>query len=395
MNKEIEEIKNRAENEIKNCADLKSLEDIKIKYLGRKGELNQILRSLGDLSLEEKKVIGPKAQALKNELDALFESKKNEFLSKKSRNSLDVTRPGKKIKIGHLHPLTIIENEIIDIFKSMSFSIIDGGPEVETEYYNFDALNIPKNHPAREMHDTFWLKGDTNIQMHTNDTNNTNKTYKLKNLQTEKLLLRTHTSPMQIRYMETHKPPFQIVVPGRVFRYEATDASHEINFNQIECLMVGKDVNLTNFKYIIEEFFNRLFSAPLSGAGSASGGKKKLEVRLRPSYFPFVEPGLEIDIQCVKCSIRTAQPSQTQDTRKRPHELESSDYCNVCKGTGWLEIMGAGMVHPNVLKAGGYDPREYQGFAFGLGCERIAMLKYNIPDIRMFYSGDLKFINQF
>ena len=166
---------------------------------------------------------------------------------------------------------------------------------------------------------------------------------------------------MQIRYMEKHKPPFQIIVPGRVFRYEATDASHEINFNQIECLMVGKDVNLTNFKYIIQEFFTRLF-------------KKKLEVRLRPSYFPFVEPGLEIDIQCVKCGGKG---------------------CNICKDSGWLEIMGAGMVHPNVLRAGGYNPKEYQGFAFGLGCERIAMLKYNIPDIRMFYSGDLKFINQF
>ena len=349
MNKEIDEIKSRAENEIKNCVDLKSLEDLKIKYLGRKGELNQILRSLGDLSLEEKKVIGPKAQSLRNELDILLDNKKNEFLSKKSKSSLDITRPGKKIKMGHLHPLTIIENEIIDIFKSMNFSVIDGGQEVETEYYNFDALNIPKNHPAREMHDTFWLKGDANIPN------------KLKNLPTEKLLLRTHTSPMQIRYMEKHKPPFQIIVPGRVFRYEATDASHEINFNQIECLMVGKDVNLTNFKYIIQEFFTRLF-------------KKKLEVRLRPSYFPFVEPGLEIDIQCVKCGGKG---------------------CNICKDSGWLEIMGAGMVRPNVLSAGGYNPKEYQGFAFGLGCERIAMLKYNIPDIRMFYSGDLKFINQF
>ncbi|MDO8442755.1 MAG: phenylalanine--tRNA ligase subunit alpha [bacterium] len=358
MNKKIDEIKNRAEGEIKNCADLKSLEDIKIKYLGRKGELNQILRSLGDLSLEEKKVIGPKAQSLRNELDVLIENKKNEFLSKKSRNSLDVTRPGKKIKIGHLHPLTIIENEIIDIFRSMSFSIIDGGPEVETEYYNFDALNIPKNHPAREMHDTFWLQ-DNQKQL-THDTKQLTESQRSK-VKGQKLLLRTHTSPMQIRYMETHKPPFQIVVPGRVFRYEATDASHEINFNQIECLMVGKDVNLTNFKYIIQEFFTRLF-------------KKKLEVRLRPSYFPFVEPGLEIDIQCVKCGGKG---------------------CNICKESGWLEIMGAGMVHPNVLKAGGYDPREYQGFAFGLGCERVAMLKYNIPDIRMFYSGDLKFINQF
>lgn len=341
MNKKIDEIKNRADNEIKNCVDLRSLEDLRVKYLGRKGELNQILRSLGDLSLEEKKVIGPKAQSLRNELDVLFEGKKNEFLSKKSKSSLDITRPGKKIKTGHLHPLTIIENEIIDIFRSMSFSVIDGGPEVETEYYNFDALNIPKNHPAREMHDTFWLEKAAD--------------------QNDRLLLRTHTSPMQIRYMEQHKPPFQIIVPGRVFRYEATDASHEINFGQVECLMVGKDVNLTNFKYIIKEFFSRLF-------------KKKLEIRLRPSYFPFVEPGLEIDIQCVKCGGRG---------------------CNICKESGWLEVMGAGMVHPNLFKAVGYDPKEYQGFAFGVGPERIAMLKYNVPDIRMFYSGDLKFINQF
>lgn len=358
MNKKIDEIKNRAESEIKNCADLKTLEDLKIKYLGRKGEVNQILRSLGDLSLEEKKVIGPKAQSLRNELDIRFDNKKNEFLSAKSRSSLDVTRPGKKIKIGHLHPLTIIENEITDIFKSMNFSVIDGGQEVETEYYNFDALNIPKNHPAREMHDTFWLQN--NQKQLTRDAKQLTEGQRSK-VSGQRLLLRTHTSPMQIRYMETHKPPFQIVVPGRVFRYEATDASHEINFNQIECLMVGKDVNLTNFKFIIEEFFTRLF-------------KKKLEVRLRPSYFPFVEPGLEIDIRCVKCGGKG---------------------CGICKNSGWLEIMGAGMVHPNVLKAGGCDPREYQGFAFGLGCERIAMLKYNIPDVRMFYSGDLKFINQF
>lgn len=341
MNKKIDEIKNRAESEIKNCVDFRSLEDLKIKFLGRKGEVSQILRSLGELSLEEKKVIGPKAQLLKSELDALFEDKKKELLSKKSGNSLDVTRPGKKIKTGHLHPLTIVENDIIDIFKSMSFSVIDGGPEVETEHYNFDALNIPKNHPAREMHDTFWLEKGAG--------------------QKERLLLRTHTSPMQIRYMETHKPPFQIIVPGRVFRYEATDASHEINFHQVECLMVGKDISLSNFKYIVEQFYSRVF-------------RKKLSVRLRPSYFPFVEPGLEIDIQCVKCEGKG---------------------CNICKESGWLEVTGAGMVHPNVFKAAGYDPKEYQGFAFGAGVERIAMLKYNIPDIRMFYSGDLKFINQF
>lgn len=355
MNKKIDEIKNRAESEIKNCVDLKSLEDLVVKYLGRKGELNQILRSLGTLSLEEKKVIGPKAQSLKSELDVLVDNKKKEFLSKKSKNSLDVTRPGKKIKIGHLHPLTLVENEINEIFKAMNFSVVEG-PEVESEYYNFDALNVPRNHPAREMHDTFWLSQNV-----TNDKQQTTNNGRKSSVVGSKLLLRTHTSPMQIRYMEKHKPPFQIIVPGRVFRYEATDASHESNFHQVEGLMVGENINLANFKYVISEFFSRLF-------------KKKLEIRLRPSFFPFVEPGLEVDIQCVKCGGKG---------------------CGVCKGSGWLEVMGAGMVHPNVFIAARYNPKDIQGFAFGLGLERIAMLKYNIPDIRMFCGGDLRFINQF
>ncbi|MCL5017593.1 MAG: phenylalanine--tRNA ligase subunit alpha [Patescibacteria group bacterium] len=359
-----EEIRNEAIKEINNSSDPASLEGIRIKYLGRSGKVTMILRSLAELPLEQKKIMGPKAQALRAELDSIIVEKKKKLLEKK-HSALDVTRPGKKIGLGHLHPLSIVEKEIIDIFRSMSFSVIDGGPEVETEHYNFDALNIPENHPAREMHDTFWLSQNltNNKRQMTND-----KEFRKGDISSRqssvvggRLLLRTHTSPMQIRYMESHKPPFQIIVPGRVFRYEATDASHEINFNQIECLMVGKDVNLSNFKFIIEEFFSRLF-------------KKSITVRLRPSYFPFVEPGLEYLIQCVKCGGKG---------------------CNICKNSGWLEVMGAGMVHPNVLRAGGYDPREYQGFAFGVGPERIAMLKYNIPDIRMFYGGDLRFINQF
>ncbi len=340
MDKKIQELKNKAVLEITGSFDLKSLEDLKVKYLGRKGEVTQILRSLADLSIEQKKVIGPQAQALRKELEELIDKRSAELKNKKTR-SFDVTRPGKKIKTGHLHPLTLVEKEIIDIFKSMSFSVVDSGPEIETEYYNFDALNIPKNHPAREMHDTFWLEKNS--------------------AKNNKMLLRTHTSPMQIRYMEKHKPPFQIIVPGKVFRYEATDASHEINFHQVECLMVGRDISLANLKYTVEQFYSRVFM-------------RKLNARLRPSYFPFVEPGLEIDIQCVKCGGRG---------------------CNICKESGWLEVTGAGMVHPNVFKSAGYDPKEYQGFAFGAGVERIAMLKYNIPDIRMFYNGDLRFINQF
>ncbi|MBU4347943.1 phenylalanine--tRNA ligase subunit alpha [Patescibacteria group bacterium] len=354
MHKKIENIKNQAKKEIEQCLDLKSLENLKIKYLGRKGEVSSILRSLTSLSVEDKRTIGPKAQSLKNEIDIFIKTKIRNLLDKKRTPIIDITTPGKKIKTGHLHPLTIIGKEIIEIFKNMGFSVCDGGPEIENEYYNFDALNIPKNHPAREMHDTFWVKKSSNPSKGINDN----------------LLLRTHTSPMQIRYMEKHNPPFRIIVPGRVFRYEATDASHEINFNHIECLMVGEDVNFSNFKYIVQEFFNKLFSI----RKRSSSKNKKINIRYRPSYFPFVEPGLEIDIQCVKCGGKG---------------------CNICAGSGWLEVMGAGMVHPNVLKAVGYNPKKYQGFAFGVGTERIAMLKYNIPDIRMFYDGDLRFINQF
>jgi len=206
----------------------------------------------------------------------------------------------------------------------MNFSVVSG-PEIETEYYNFDALNIPANHPARDMWDTLWLKNS-------------------------KLLLRTHTSPVQIRYMEVHQPPFQIIVPGRVFRYEATDASHEINFYQVEGLMIGPNVTLANFKFIVEEFFRKLYGP-------------KVQFRFRPSYFPFVEPGLEVDIKLT--------------------------------GDKWLEVMGAGMVHRNVFDAVHYNPEQVQGFAFGMGLDRLAMIKYNIPDIRLFYSGDLRFIRQF
>ena len=357
-NQEIEELKASALNSIKNSKDVKSLEEIRVKFLGRKdGEITKILRSLKDLSIDEKRKIGPLANALQNEIEEALKEKLD-FLkaqsSKLKASIIDLTMPGKKVSTGHLHPLTIVEKEIREIFKAMNFSVVDG-PEVESEFYNFDALNIPKNHPARDAWDTFWLRQ--------NDS-------KLK-AKSSKLLLRTHTSPVQIRYMEQHKPPFQIIVPGRVFRYEATDASHETNFHQVEGLMVGKNVTLANFKFVIQEFFSRLFS---SGGGSASGGKKNVKIRLRPSYFPFVEPGLEVDVECVKCGGKG---------------------CGICKESGWLEIMGAGMVHPKVFEAAHYNPRDWRGFAFGLGLERIAMIKYNIPDIRLFCSGDLRFIKQF
>jgi len=347
LNIDIETLRKSAIQAIKDAKDAVALENLRIQFLGRQdGELTKILRSLKDLALEEKRKIGPAANALRQELENALEQKLKSLqaTSYKLQAGLDLTMPGKKVSVGHLHPLTIVEKEIREIFKSMNFSVVEG-PEVESEYYNFDALNIPKDHPARDMWDTFWLKPTSNKQPTTHN----------------KFLLRTHTSPVQIRYMEQHKPPFQIIVPGRVFRYEATDASHETNFHQVEGLMVGKDVTLANFKFVIQEFFRRLF-------------KKNLEIRLRPSYFPFVEPGLEVDVQCVKCDGKG---------------------CNVCKESGWLEVMGAGMVHPRVFEFAHYNPRDLKGFAFGLGLERIAMIKYNIPDIRLFYSGDLRFIKQF
>ena len=322
---DLNQIKKSALEEINKIQDVKGLEQIRIKYLGRQdGELTKILRSLKDLSVEDKRKLGPAANALRYELESAL-SEKLENLKAKTQNlrpSLDITLPGKKVPVGHLHPLTLMENRIREIFQSLSFSVVEG-PEVESEYYNFDALNIPANHPARDMWDTFWLKS--------------------------KLLLRTHTSPVQVRYMEKHQPPFQIIVPGRVFRYEATDATHEINFHQVEGLMVGEDISLANFKYIIEEFLKQLFG-------------KNIHFRFRPSYFPFTEPSLEVDIQL---------------------------------GGKWLEVMGAGMVHPKVFDAVKYTSKEVRGFAFGLGLERLAMIKYKIDDIRLFYSGDLRFIKQF
>ncbi len=256
----------------------------------------------------------------------------------KTKTIKDMTESSKKSteKTGHLHPITIVIREIASIFQELGFNVVDG-PEIEDEYHNFDALNVPKDHPARDMQDTFWLKGE------------------------KEKLLRTHTSPVQIRFMKTHKPPFSIIAPGKVFRYEATDATHEIQFFQCEGLMVGKDISFLNLKYTLELFLKKLF-------GDA------VEIKLRPGYFPFVEPGVEIDMKCVRCV---------------------GNGCASCKGSGWIEILGAGMVHPNVLNQGGIDSRHWRGFAFGVGIDRIIMLKYGIEDVRLLYSGDLRLVNQF
>jgi len=336
---DIKELKIKSFEELAKIKTSADLENFKNKYLSRKGEISNILRSLKDLSVEERKKIGPEANELRQELEQAF-NKKNVEISQNTNykiqtTRLDITAPGIKISRGHLHPITLTLKKIEEIFSSMGFKILEGF-DIETEYYNFDALNIPKNHPARDMWDTFWLR-----------SNQTNPKSEIRN---PKLLLRTHTSPMQIRFMEKNNPPFRIVVPGRCFRYEATDASHSHTFYQLEGLVVDRHINIANFKAIIEQFLKKLFG-------------EKIEIRIKPSFFPFVEPGFEVDMK---------------DASGK-----------------WLEIMGAGMVHPNVFKFAGYVPDEWQGFAFGIGIDRIAMLKYKINDIRLLYENDLKFLNQF
>ena len=337
----LKSLKNRAEKAIKIAKDLKELNEVFKKYLGKRGKITQILRSLKNLPKEKRVKIGKTANLLKNFIEKEVKNKTKILKERKEETKkvewLDITRPGKKIELGHLHPLTLVKRKTEEIFQSMGFSVVEG-PEIETEWYNFDALNIPKDHPARDFWNSFWLKDNK-----------------------EKLLLRTHTSPVQIRYMEKNNPPVRIIVPGRVFRHEATDASHEINFYQLEGLMVGKDISAANFKAIIEEFFRRFFGKPV-------------RIRLRPSYFPFTEPSFEVDLLCINCL---------------------GEGCSVCSRSGWLEMMGAGMVHPNVLKNAGLNPKFWQGFAFGIGMDRLAMMKYKINDIRLSYGGDLRFLNQF
>jgi len=335
----LKTLKNRAQEDIEKAEDLKELNEVFKKYLGKKGQLTKILNSLKELPRHERIKIGQTANQFKNFLKIKFNEKAQEIKERirreiEEKEWIDVTVPGKKPEIGHLHPLTLVKRKVEEIFQGMGFEIVEG-PEIENEWYNFDALNIPKDHPARDLWDTFYLKGGK--------------------------LLRTHTSPVQVRFMEKNNPPLRIIVPGRVFRHEATDAGHEINFYHVEGLMVGKEISAANFKAIIEEFFKRFFEKPV-------------KIRMRPGYFPFVEPGFEVDMTCLTCKGKG---------------------CSVCKKTGWLEMLGAGMVHPVVFKNSGLNPKFWQGFAFGIGMDRLAMMKYKINDIRLFYSGDLRFLNQF
>jgi len=341
LKEKIEKIKQEALTAVEKAKNVEEILQLEIQFLGRKSEFVGILRQLKDVSAEEKREVGQLANNVKVEIQTLLEQKKKNLAStfNAKAEKIDVTIPAVKLRQGHLHPLTQIQNEIEDIFTSMGFEIADG-PEVETEFYNFDALNMPKDHPARDMQDTFWLKTEAGK---------------------EKIALRPMTSAVQVRYMEKHQPPFRIIAPGRCFRNEATDTTHEHSFNQFEALVVGDDINVGNMKYMAEQFFSAFF-------------KQEVKVRLRPSYFPFTEPSFEFDISCLVCGHKG---------------------CPSCRGAGWIELGGAGMVNQNVFVAAGYPRGKYQGFAWGFGMERLAMMKYKIDDIRHFHGGDLRFIKQF
>ncbi len=340
MQKEdIEKIKKKFLKEFESTETSKERKKVCKKYMEE--ELSSVFASLKNLSGESKAEVGKAANEFKHFILSQKESEKKET---QEQSKLDVTLPGKEPRLGSIHPLTKLQKRCEKIFTRMGFVVADG-PEMENEWYNFDALNFKEDHPVREMQDTFFIKQEDREKLSSK----------------EKLLMRTHTSPVQARYMEKNGPPLRIIVPGRVFRNEATDSSHEINFYQIEGLMVGKDVSVANFKAVMGSFFRQLFEG-------------NVEIRLRPSYFPFTEPSFETDVSCSICEKKG---------------------CSVCDQTGWTEIMGAGMVHPRVLENAKIDPTEFSGFAFGMGVDRIAAIERKIDDARLFYSGDLRFLKQF
>ncbi|WP_456433261.1 phenylalanine--tRNA ligase subunit alpha [Thermosulfuriphilus sp.] len=331
----LKSLRAEALRELSEAPDSKAVEAIKVKYLGRKGLLTQILKAVKDLPVELRPTVGRLANKTKRELEASIKQRLTQLKEIEASQvpGLDLTLPGRPYPLGHLHPITQVMEEICDIFVRMGFTI-ERGPEVELDYYNFEALNIPKDHPARDMQATFYIS--------------------------ENVLLRTHTSPIQIRAMEKRRPPLRIIAPGKVYRCDS-DVTHTPMFHQVEGLMVDRDVSFADLKGVLTHFIHQIFGPQTA-------------VRFRPSFFPFTEPSAEIDIQCVMCG---------------------GDGCRVCGQTGWLEVLGAGMVHPNVFASVGYDTEEWTGFAFGLGVERITMLKYGIDDIRLFFENNWRFLEQF
>lgn len=339
MQTQLKNIKVEAEKEIASAKTPKDIEDVRVKYLGKKGALTAILKQMGGLSSDERPVIGQLANEVRDfigeKINASMKKIKKARLDEQlSSEKIDVTLPGARKPLGHKHPLSIVLDEVKEIFVGMGFDIVDG-PEIETDYYNFEALNMPKHHPARDTQDTFYIDENT--------------------------LLRTQTSCVQIRTMENSEPPIRMISPGRVYRSDAVDATHSPLFHQIEGLVVDRGITFSDLKGTLETFFQALY-----GQGCV--------VRFRPHHFPYTEPSAEVDVQCFSCGGRG---------------------CRLCKNEGWIEILGCGMVHPVVLKNCGIDPEVYSGFAFGVGLERIAMRRYNINDMRLFYENDVRFLNQF
>ena len=338
LEEKIKEIEEKSKTEIDSAKSTADLEQIRIKYLGRKGEITVLVKGLKDVSPEDKPKVGKLLNELKSGTEESVKKKLEELGGREKSRKLeseiiDVTLPAKGIERGRLHPITKTLEEVMSVFKRLGYSVVEG-PDAETDYYNFEALNFPKDHPAREMHDTFYLSNG--------------------------LLLRTHTSPVQIRVMEKEKPPVAVIVPGRVYRRDA-DITHSAVFHQLEGFLVDKNITFGDLKGTLIYFLHEVFG-------------KSHRVRFRPSFFPFTEPSAEVDVECIMCNGRG---------------------CRTCSNTGWLEILGAGMIDPNVFKYVGYDSEKYTGLAFGMGIERIAMLKYGIDDIRLFFENDMRFLRQF
>lgn len=339
LKNQLNEIERKAEELFEKIDNLDSLEALRIEFLGKKGRITEVLKEMAKLPAEEKPLIGQAANNLKNRINNMLAEKKAELEKvladqRLKEETIDVSLPGKKIQIGHKHPLTLVTDQIKDIFIGLGFTIAEG-PEIENEYNNFEALNVPKYHPARDLQDTFYIDNE--------------------------YLLRTHTSPVQIRTMAVEKPPIWIIAPGRVYRSDDLDASHSPVFHQVEGLVIDKGISFADLKGTIHSFVTAVFG-------------ENTKTRFRPSYFPFTEPSAEVDISCVICE---------------------GEGCRLCSSTGWLEVMGSGMVHPRVLEMAGIDPAEYSGFAFGMGIDRITMLKYGIDDIRLLFTNDKRFLQQF
>ena len=341
MKEKIASIREKLLSELEEINDLKSLNDLRVLYMGKKGPISELSSMMGSLSIEEKKEFGKALNDLKNEVNSLLDTKKNtleeaELNKKLEAEKIDITLPSTKLHVGGVHPITKVIDEVEELFISMGYDVVEG-PEIEQDLYNFEKLNLPKGHPARDSQDSFYI--------------------------TEEMLLRTQTSSVQARTMEANKEktPIRMICPGKTYRRDNDDATHSHQFHQIEGLVIDENISLADLKGTLEIFAKKMF------------GEDRV-IRFRPSFFPFTEPSIEVDVTCFKCG---------------------GVGCPLCKGTGWIEILGAGMVHPNVLRDSGYDPDKYTGFAFGIGPERVAMLKYGINDIRNFYTNDVRFLNDF